>query len=76
MCGPFTPRTIDIKWYYVHPASTDLANSSVTANIADKAEKDQLIVGAKHGFARLNQTTGKLSYIAQPWEKDETKQYL
>lgn len=33
---------------------------SVTANIA---ESNQLIVGAKFGFARLDQTTGKLSYI-------------
>jgi hypothetical protein len=41
-----------------------------------EAEKDQLIVGAKHGFARLNQTTGKLSYIAQPWETDASKQKL
>ncbi|GLI78860.1 rRNA-processing protein cgr1 [Penicillium ochrochloron] len=48
----------------------------VTANIVGEAEKDQLIVGAKHGFARLNQTTGKLSYIAQPWEKDASKQKL
>lgn len=48
----------------------------VTANIADETEKDQLIVGAKHGFARLNQTSGKLSYIAQPWEQDASKQKL
>ncbi|KAF3386858.1 Uncharacterized protein F1880_000790 [Penicillium rolfsii] len=48
----------------------------VTANIAGEDEKDQLIVGAKHGFARLNQTTGKLSYLVQPWEKDASKQKL
>jgi hypothetical protein len=55
---------------------TDYENCSVTANIAGEADKDQLIVGAKHGFARLNQTTGKLSYIARPWEKDASKQNL
>ncbi|KAJ5175174.1 Calcium homeostasis protein Regucalcin [Penicillium canariense] len=48
----------------------------VTANIAGEAEQNQLIVGAKHGFARLNRTTGKLSYIAQPWEQDGPKQEL
>lgn len=57
-------------------SSTNYGNFSVTANIAGEAEQDHLIVGAKHGFARLNQTTGKLSYIAQPWEKDASKQKL
>ncbi|KAJ5774072.1 hypothetical protein N7457_008968 [Penicillium paradoxum] len=49
------------------------ASVGVTANVAG-SDKDQLIVGAKLGFARLNQTTGKLSYISQVWtEEDEGK---
>jgi hypothetical protein len=42
---------------------------SVTANIVDTSgsNEDQLIVGAKYGFARLNQSTGKLSYIQEVW---------
>lgn len=46
---------------------------SVTANIA---ESNQLIVGAKFGFARLDQTTGTLSYIHDPsklWGEDGGK---
>lgn len=45
---------------------------SVTANIANPSgsDKDQLIVGAKQGFARLNQTTGKLEYICEVWGED------
>ncbi|KAJ5632462.1 hypothetical protein N7490_008801 [Penicillium lividum] len=42
----------------------------VTANIAN-AEADQLIVGAKLGFARLNRTTGELSYIREAWGEDD-----
>lgn len=45
--------------------------SSVTANIANADEADQLIVGAKLGFARLNQATGKLSYIRKAWGEDD-----
>ncbi|KAJ5631431.1 uncharacterized protein N7484_011531 [Penicillium longicatenatum] len=43
----------------------------VTANIANADEADQLIVAAKLGFARLNQTTGKLSYICEAWGEDD-----
>lgn len=45
----------------------------MTANIADTAKEyqDQLIVGAKYGFARLDRSTGKLTYIREAWgEKD------
>ena len=47
---------------------------SVTANIANSS--NQLIVGAKHGFARLDQTTGNLSHIhgiRELWGEDEAK---
>ena len=47
---------------------------SVTANIAKTS--NQLIVAAKYGFARLDQTTGTLSYIHDThelWGKDEGK---
>lgn len=46
---------------------------SVTANIADPSgsHENQLIVGAKYGFARLDQTTGKLSYIQQAWGEED-----
>ncbi|EPS30595.1 hypothetical protein PDE_05547 [Penicillium oxalicum 114-2] len=47
------------------------ASVGVTANIA--GAKDEVIAGAQHGFARLNQTTGKLTYVAQPWGNDEAK---
>ncbi|KAJ5675525.1 hypothetical protein N7462_008422 [Penicillium macrosclerotiorum] len=40
----------------------------VTANIAGETDQDDLIVGAKHGFARLNRTTGRLSYIREAWD--------
>lgn len=47
--------------------------SSVTANIADASESnaDQLVVAAKHGFARLDRTTGKLSYIREVWDEQD-----
>lgn len=32
---------------------------------------DQLIVGAKLGFARLDRTTGKLSYIREAWGESD-----
>lgn len=32
---------------------------------------DHLIVGAKLGFARLNRTTGKLSYIREAWGESD-----
>lgn len=47
---------------------------SVTANIttdSSGSHEDQLIVAAKYGFARLNQTTGELSYIQQPWTEED-----
>lgn len=47
---------------------------SVTANIAKTS--NQLIVAAKYGFARLDQTTGNLSYIhgvRELWGEDEGK---
>ncbi|KAJ5895153.1 hypothetical protein N7495_006844 [Penicillium taxi] len=45
----------------------------VTANIANpsKTDVDHLIVGAKHGFARLNRTTGDLSYIREAWGEED-----
>jgi hypothetical protein len=42
-------------------------NISVTANISGS---NQLIVGAKYGFARLNQSTGELSYIHEVWGEE------
>ncbi|KAJ5330081.1 hypothetical protein N7452_010471 [Penicillium brevicompactum] len=49
------------------------ASIGVTANITDPSgsHEDQLIVAAKYGFARLNQTTGELSYIQQPWGEED-----
>jgi hypothetical protein len=44
-----------------------LTNISVTANISGS---NQLIVGAKYGFARLNQSTGELSYIHEVWGEE------
>jgi hypothetical protein len=32
---------------------------------------DQMIVGAKLGFARLDRTTGKLSYIREAWNESD-----
>ncbi|KAJ5564973.1 hypothetical protein N7513_001215 [Penicillium frequentans] len=58
--GPESLKTID----------TDAA-IGVTANIANADEADELIVGAKLGFARLNQATGKLSYIHKVWGEDD-----
>lgn len=59
------------------PESLSVVNTDtaigVTANIADTAKEyqDQLIVGAKYGFARLDRSTGKLTYIREAWgEKD------
>lgn len=46
----------------------------MTANIAKTS--NQLIVAAKYGFARLDQTTGNLSYIHgvhEFWREDEGK---
>ncbi|KAJ5130323.1 uncharacterized protein N7515_006362 [Penicillium bovifimosum] len=40
----------------------------VTANV--QGSESQLIVGAKQGFARLDRTTGKLSYIRKVWEDE------
>ncbi|KAJ5810224.1 uncharacterized protein N7503_002442 [Penicillium pulvis] len=57
--GPESLKAID----------TDAA-IGVTANIAN-ADDDELIVGAKLGFARLNQATGKLSYIHEVWGADD-----
>lgn len=51
---------ISRKSFKLHFAEKTTWTFSVTANIA---ESNQLIVGAKFGFARLDQTTGKLSYI-------------
>ncbi|KAJ5582587.1 hypothetical protein N7535_001207 [Penicillium sp. DV-2018c] len=42
----------------------------VTANIQG-SNQNQLIVGAKQGFARLDQTTGKLAYIQKVWEDED-----
>ncbi|KAJ5622329.1 hypothetical protein N7528_005561 [Penicillium herquei] len=49
------------------------ASIGVTANIANavETEKDQLIVGAKLGFARLNQTNGNISYIREAWGEED-----
>ncbi|KAJ5892673.1 hypothetical protein N7504_009364 [Penicillium tannophilum] len=58
--GPESLKTID----------TDAA-IGVTANIANADEADELIVVAKLGFARLNQATGKLSYIREAWGADD-----
>ncbi|KAJ5949104.1 hypothetical protein N7454_000688 [Penicillium verhagenii] len=58
--GPESLKTIDTT-----------AAIGVTANIANADDVDQLIVGAKLGFARLNQTTGKLSYIREAWGEDD-----
>lgn len=46
---------------------------SVTANITDSSGsgEDHLIVGAKYGFARLDQTTGELSYIRPVWGEED-----
>ncbi|KAJ5610588.1 hypothetical protein N7510_007307 [Penicillium lagena] len=57
--GPQSLRAIDT------PVSV-----GVTANIAD-VDEDQLVVGAKYGFARLNRTTGSLSYIRQVWGEED-----
>ncbi|KAJ5812020.1 hypothetical protein N7474_008321 [Penicillium riverlandense] len=57
--GPESLRAIDT------PTSV-----GVTANIADVGE-DQLVVGAKYGFARLNRTTGSLSYIREVWDEQD-----
>lgn len=47
----------------------------MTSNIAQDAgaaSEDELVVAAKYGFARLNQSTGTLSYIREVWtERDE-----
>ncbi|KAJ6015478.1 hypothetical protein N7540_010069 [Penicillium herquei] len=60
--GPDSLKTIDTT-----------AAIGVTANIANavEAEKDQLIVGAKLGFARLNQTNGNISYIREAWGDED-----
>ncbi|KAJ6017791.1 hypothetical protein N7451_001170 [Penicillium sp. IBT 35674x] len=58
--GPESLKTID----------TDAA-IGVTANIANADEADELIVVAKLGFARLNQATGKLSYIREAWGEND-----
>ncbi|KAJ5708355.1 hypothetical protein N7488_008156 [Penicillium malachiteum] len=60
--GPDSLRTIDTT-----------ASIGVTANIANavETEKDQLIVGAKLGFARLNQTNGNISYIREAWGEED-----
>ncbi|KAJ5960223.1 uncharacterized protein N7479_007373 [Penicillium vulpinum] len=49
------------------------ASVGVTANIANPTS-NQLIVGAKYGFARLDQTTGKFDYIhdiKEIWDDEE-----
>ncbi|KKK21544.1 hypothetical protein P175DRAFT_0527550 [Aspergillus ochraceoroseus IBT 24754] len=60
--GPSSLRTLDTS-----------ASIGVTANIAnpDEDQKDQIVVGAKHGFALVNRTTGELSYIAKPWDDQD-----
>lgn len=52
---------------------SDELSHSVTANIAGAAKEDQdeLIVGAKCGFARLNRSTGKLTYIREAWGEED-----
>ncbi|KAJ6079152.1 hypothetical protein N7467_008905 [Penicillium canescens] len=54
--GPDSLRVIDTA-----------ASVGVTANISGS---NQLIVGAKYGFARLNQSTGELSYIHEVWGEE------
>ncbi|KAJ5090606.1 hypothetical protein N7532_009290 [Penicillium argentinense] len=58
--GPESLRVIDTE-----------TSIGVTANIAE--DQDQLIVAAKHGFARLNRSTGKLTYIAEAWGEEPGK---
>ncbi|CAI7564173.1 unnamed protein product [Penicillium pancosmium] len=59
------------------PVSLSVVNTDaaigVTANIAGAAKEDQdhLIVGAKCGFARLNRSTGKLTYIREAWGEED-----
>ncbi|KAJ5580589.1 hypothetical protein N7450_006890 [Penicillium hetheringtonii] len=59
------------------PESLSVVNTDaaigVTANIADieKEYQDQLIVGAKYGFARLDRSTGKLTYIREAWGEND-----
>ena len=46
-----------------------LTRCSVTANI--QGSSSEIIVGAKHGFATLNRTTGEMKYIRKYWEEED-----
>lgn len=44
----------------------------MTANISEDANgdayRDQIIVGAKYGYALVNRHTGELSYLCKVWD--------
>lgn len=45
------------------------SNTSVTANI--EGSEEDLIVGAKLGYAILNRNTGHLEYLKKVWDEAE-----
>ncbi|KAL2797897.1 hypothetical protein BJX66DRAFT_296748 [Aspergillus keveii] len=77
-------RFVDIwneKLYVVDltkgPGSLQTLNTSesigVTANIANAGNglEEHIVAAAKYGFALVNRKTGKLSYIARPWDEPD-----
>lgn len=47
----------------------DKVEHSTTADI--EGNEDEIVVGAKHGYAIMNRKTKKLEYITKVWEKSD-----
>lgn len=68
MMNPANSRWRDIPGLAPKLAFLMAWNFRVTASVAGQ---EDLVVAAKYGFARLNQSTGTLSYIREVWGEQD-----